>query len=160
MEISTIVLYFVASILLGASFIKDKTKTKKALKKGWMAFLNLLPVLIPLFLLVGIVLSVITPQMIEKVMGDDTGILGVLLGMLVGSVAFMPPFITYPLGAELLQEGAGYPQVAAFMTTLMGVGLVYWAAETKYFGKKATLYRNALAFLAAGVVAIVVWRIL
>ncbi len=77
--------------------------------------------------------------------------------MLVGSIAFMPPFVTFPLGAELLNNGAGYPQVAAFVTTLMAVGLVYWAAEVKFFGQKAVALRNGLAFLASGIVAIVVW---
>ncbi len=160
MDLSTIILYAVALVLLVVSVIKDKEKTKKAVKKGWMAFINIVPVLVPLFLVVGIVLSVLTPQTIEQVLGQDTGIFGVIIGMLVGSIAFMPPFVTYPLGAELLDNGAGYPQVAAFMTTLMAVGLVYWVAETKYFGRKAVVLRNSLAFIASGVVALVVWGVM
>lgn len=160
MDISTIVLYAIAIVLLIVSLIKDKTKTKKAIKKGWMAFVNILPVLIPLFLVVGIVLTILTPDMIRQALGEDSGILGVFVAMLVGSVAFLPPFITFPLGAELLDNGAGYPQVAAFMTTLMAVGLVYWVAETKFFGKKAVALRNGLAFVASGVVAIVVWGLM
>lgn len=160
MDISTIILYLIALTLLLVSLIKDTGKTKKALKKGWMAFIKILPVLIPLFLIVGVVLTLITPDMIQRVMGEDSGFIGVITGMLVGSVAFMPPFVTFPLGAELLEKGAGYPQVAAFVTTLMAVGFVYWMAETKYFGQKAVILRNSLAFLASGIVAIVVWGVM
>ena len=160
MDISTIILYVTALTLLVVSLTKDKTKTKKAVKKGWMAFVKIIPVLIPLFLIVGIMLSLITPQMIKQALGEDSGIFGVLIGMLVGSVAFMPPFVTFPLGAELLEKGAGYPQVAAFVTTLMGVGLVYWAAEVKFFGTKAVVLRNSLAFMASGIVAFIVWGVL
>ncbi len=160
MDMSTIILYGIAFILLVISIVKDKGKTKKAVKKGWMAFIKIVPVLIPLFLIVGIVLSIVTPQTIKTVLGEESGILGVLTGMLVGSIAFMPPFVTFPLGAELLDNGAGYPQVAAFVTTLMAVGLVYWAAEVKFFGQKAVALRNGLAFLASGIVAIVVWGVL
>lgn len=160
MDISTIILYGIAFVLLVVSVIKDRAKTWKAVKKGWMAFVKILPVLIPLFLIVGVMLSIITPSMIKSVMGEDSGIMGVITGMLLGSVAFMPPFVTFPLGAELLEQGAGYPQVAAFVTTLMGVGLVYWAAEIKFFGKKAVALRNGLAFIASGVVAFVVWGVM
>lgn len=160
MDVSTIVLYLVAFVLLILSIIKDKLKTKKAIKKGWMAFVKIIPILIPLFLVVGVVLSIVTPQMIKQVLGEESGILGVFTGMMIGSIAFMPPFVTFPLGAELLDNGAGYPQVAAFVTTLMAVGLVYWVAEIKYFGNKAVILRNSLAFIASGVVAFVVWGVM
>lgn len=160
MDNSTIVLYGISIILLFVSIIKDKQKTKKAVYKGWIAFLNLIPILVPLFLVVGVVLSVLTPQLIKQMLGEESGVFGVLTGMIIGAVAFMPPFVTFPLGAELLSNGAGYPQVAAFMTTLMAVGLVYWAAETKYFGQKAVALRNSLAFIASGIVAVVVWGVI
>jgi uncharacterized membrane protein YraQ (UPF0718 family) len=160
MGLSTIIIYGIALALLIVSLVKDRGKTKKAIKKGWMAFIKILPVLIPLFLIVGIVLSLVTPAMIKQVMGEESGIIGVLIGMVIGSVAFMPPFVTFPLGAELLSNGAGYPQVAAFMTTLMAVGLVYWSAETKFFGSKAVILRNSMAFIASGIVAFVVWMVM
>lgn len=160
MDISTMILYGIAGILLVLSFIKDKHKTRLALKKGWMAFVNILPVLVPLFIIVGVLLSLVTPDMIRQILGADSGILGVIIAMLIGSVAFMPPFVTYPLGAQLLENGAGYPQVAALVTTLMAVGLVYWSAEVKFFGTKAVALRNALAFVASGIVAFVVWGVL
>lgn len=160
MDISTIVLYAFAVVLLVVSFIKSRKKTKSALKKGWMAFVKILPVLIPLFILVGVVLSVVTPDMIQKLLGEDSGVVGVMIGMFTGSIAFIPPFVAYPLGADLLKSGAGYPQVAAFVTTLMAVGIVYWAAEKKFFGQKAVILRNTLGFLASGIVAFVIWRVM
>jgi uncharacterized membrane protein YraQ (UPF0718 family) len=160
MDISTLILYSTALILLVFSTIKSPNKTKKALYKGLMAFIKILPVLIPLFLIVGILLSIITPGMIKNVLGEDSGIFGIIIGMVTGSIAFMPPFVTYPLGAELLENGAGYAQVAAFVTTLMAVGFVYWTAEIKFFGKKAVVYRNGLAFVASAIVAVVIGGIM
>jgi uncharacterized membrane protein YraQ (UPF0718 family) len=160
MDISTIVLYTISIVLLIVSLIKDKNKTMKAVKKGWMAFLKIIPVLIPLFMIVGVFLSLITPSLIKQVLGADSGVFGIVTGMILGSVAFMPPFVTYPLGVELLSNGAGYAQVAAFVTTLMAVGFVYWTAEVKFFGQKAVLYRNGLAFLASGIVAFVIGRVM
>ncbi len=160
MDISTIVIYALAFVLLVFSLLKDRKKTKQAIKKGWMAFLNILPVLVPLFLVVGVLLTIVTPQTIKLLLGEESGFFGVFAGMIIGSVAFMPPFVAFPLGAELLGYGAGYPQVAAFVTTLMAVGFVYWVAETKFFGRKAVLLRNSMAFIASGVVAFVVWLVM
>lgn len=161
MSISTIVLYIMAVITLIISLIRDRKKSLMGIKKGFLAFKKIIPLLVPLFLIVGIVLTYVTPEMIKSVLGEDSGWLGVLLGSIMGSIAFMPPFVTFPLGADLLSSGAGYAQVAAFVTTLMGVGFVYLQAETKFFGKKATLTRNVLAFVTAIIVALVItWAFL
>lgn len=160
MDISTVILYSVSIALLILSLIRDKNKTKRAVKKGWMAFLKIIPILIPLFMIVGVLLSLVTPNLIKQVLGADSGIVGILTGMTLGSIAFMPPFVTYPLGVELLANGAGYAQVAAFVTTLMAVGFVYFTAEIKFFGRKAVIYRNGLAFIASGIVAFVIGRVM
>jgi uncharacterized membrane protein YraQ (UPF0718 family) len=160
MDISIVVLYIISIGLLILSFFMDKQKTYLAIKKGWLSFKKIIPILIPLFLIVGFVLTLVTPNMIRILLGDESGILGVIAGLLVGSVAFMPPFVTFPLAAELLDQGAGFPQIAAFVTTLMGVGLVYWSAETKYFNTKSTILRNILAFVASGIVACVIWGVM
>jgi len=57
MGISSLIMYVLVGIILIISFIKDRQKTKKAIKKRWMAFIKLIPVLVPLFLIVGIVLT-------------------------------------------------------------------------------------------------------
>lgn len=160
MGISTYILYGFTTVLLIVAFIKDSEKAKLALKKGYKSFMKLLPILIPLFLFVGIILTVITPEQIRLIMGDDSGIIGIISALIIGSISFMPPFVTYPLGAELLANGAGYTQVAALMTALMTVGFVYISAETKFFTKKSMIYRNLLALIASAVVALVIWMVM
>ena len=156
MNISTVVLYVLSIMLLIISLIKDRKKTKMGIKKGFMAFKKILPLLIPLFLIVGVVLTFVTPEMIKNLLGEDSGWLGGTFGLLIGSIAFMPPFVTFPLGSDLIAGGAGFPQVAAFVTTLMGVGFVYLQAEIKFFGTGSTIRRNSLAFIAAVTVALAV----
>lgn len=156
MSIDTYIIYGLAFILLVVSFIKDKNKTKQGLKKAIKSFSKLMPVLIPLFLFVGILLAVITPEFISTILGEESGFLGYVIGMSVGSITFMSPFVAYPLGQELLENGAAYPQVAGFLVTLMSVGLVYFAMETRFFNKKAAIYRNLISFIGAIFVVLVV----
>ncbi|SHI00832.1 permease [Clostridium grantii] len=160
MDISTIILYFLAIGLTIFSFIKNPNKTKLGLKKGWMAFKKILPVLIPLFIIVGVLLSLITPHIIKSVLGDDSGFIGIILGVLLGSITFMPPFVAYPLGAELISQGAGYAQIAGFISSVMAVGFVYIPTEIKYFGKKSTILRNILGLIASLIVANIIWVVM
>lgn len=156
MSLETYVLYGVTLVLLILSLIKSKEKTKKGLIKGMKSFLKLMPLLIPLFLFIGILLAVITPDLISQVLGPNSGILGYLFGLIVGSITFMPPFVAYPLGVELLENGAAYPQVAGFLVTLMSVGLVYYVVESKLFSKKSAILRNLISFIGAIIVIFVV----
>ena len=156
MSLETIILYGITFILLIISFIKDKNKTIKGLKKGSKSFVKLMPVLIPTFMFIGILLAVVTPEFISRLLGEESGVLGIVSGLVVGSITFMPPFVAYPLGIELLENGGAYPQVAGFLVALMSVGIVYYAVESKTFNVKATLLRNIASLIGAILVVLIV----
>ncbi|AUD64800.1 hypothetical protein BK011_03570 [Tenericutes bacterium MZ-XQ] len=156
MTIDTIIIYSLAILLLIVSLIKDKQKTKKALIKAKNTFVKLMPVLLPLFLFIGIILTLITPDFISRTMGEESGLFGYIIGLLLGSVTFMSPFVAYPLGSDLIEQGASVPIVAGFLVTLMSVGLVYFAMESKLFNKKVAIYRNLVSFIGAILVILVV----
>lgn len=150
------IFYGVTIVLLITSFLKDKRKTAKALKKAWKAFENILPEFLGVIILVGILLAVLNPQVISNIIGGESGWLGVILSAVVGAIALIPAFVAFPTAAMLLQNGAGYMQIGAFVSTLMMVGVVSAPVEIKYFGKKLTILRNLLAFLFSFVVAYII----
>ena len=139
--------YGLAAILLAASFFKDKHKTWLSLKKAWKMFVNVLPQFAAILLLTGLVLAVLSPEVIRRVIGKETGFLGMLLSALVGAVTLVPVMIAFPIVAELLKNGAGTVQMAMFICTLTTVGILTLPLEAKYLGKKAAILRNVLAFL-------------
>lgn len=153
---STYLLYGVTAVLLVISFIKDKKKTKKSLKKAWKSFENILPQFLVVILFVGVLLSVLNAEVISKVIGSSSGWFGVILAAIVGAVTLIPGFIAFPTAAMLLQNGAGYMQIAAFVSTLMMVGIVTIPVEIKYFGKKLTILRNATAFVFSFLIAFII----
>ena len=153
------ILYAVTIVLLFFSYFKDKNKTKTSLKKGWKAFENILPEFLVVILFVGTLLAVLDPEMISMLIGGDSGWIGVILASLVGSITLIPGFVAFPTAALLLQAGAGYMQIAAFISTLMMVGVVTMPVEIKYFGKKMTLMRNLMAFIFSFFVAYVIGKV-
>lgn len=156
MGIEGIIIYGVTFILLVISFFKDKNKTFMGIKKGYKSFIKLMPVLLPMFLFIGILMTIVTPEIISSLLGDDSGVFGIIGGLVVGSITFMPPFVAYPLGTELLANGAAMPQVAGFLVTLMSVGVVYLAMESKLFSRKSAILRNTVSLVGAIIVILVV----
>ncbi|MHB1336659.1 MAG: permease [Candidatus Humimicrobiaceae bacterium] len=152
-------LYLIAIVFLIFSFVKDKKKTKMALIKAWKAFENLLPMLLGIIIIVGIIIAVLDPQLIAKLIGKNSGFMGVLILAVIGSVALIPAFIAFPTAALLLNGGAGYMQIGAFISTLMMVGVITLPLEITYFGKKIAIMRNVMAFLFSFLVAFVIGKV-
>jgi uncharacterized membrane protein YraQ (UPF0718 family) len=152
----TIFLYFFAFSFLLISFVKDVEKTRMALKKAWKAFENILPQFLAILIIIGIMLAVLSPESISKLIGQQSGWMGMIIAGVVGAVTLIPGFVAFPLAAALLANGAGVMQIAVFVSSLMMVGVVTVPLEMKYFGKKATIIRNGLAFLFSFLVAIII----
>lgn len=150
------IFYGLAIILLILSFVKDKKKTKMALKKAWKAFENILPEFLVVIILVGFLLAILNTETISKIIGAESGWFGVILAGIIGSLTLIPGFVALPTAAILLENGAGYMQIAAFISTLMMVGIVTLPVEIKYFGKKISITRNILAFFFSFIVAIII----
>lgn len=160
-EIMTnMILYLLVATLLLVSFLKDKQKTKMALKKAWKAFENILPELLGIFIIIGIVLALLSPELIGKIIGGQSGWFGVALSALMGAITLIPGFIAFPMSSLLLQNGAGYVQIAAFVSSLMMVGIVTIPVEMQYFGKKLPIWRNILAFIFSFFVAYIMGRVM
>lgn len=143
-------------IFLVISFFSDRKKTVSGIKKGLKMFLGLLPTILNVLILVSIFLYLIPKETLIKLLGKDSGMLGVMIAAVLGSVSLIPGFIAYPLAAILLRSGVAYSVVAVFITTLMMVGILTLPLETKYFGMKVSLIRNTLSFLGAIIIGLLI----
>ncbi len=156
----TIILYILAIVLLSMSFLKDKKKTKMALIKAWKSFENILPQFLSILIIIGIMLAVLSPDTISVLIGQQSGWIGLVIASIIGSITLIPGFVAFPLASALLKSGAGFMQIAVFISTLMMVGIVTIPIESKYFGKKVTVLRNGLAFVFSFIVAIAIGVVL
>ncbi len=152
----TIALYLVAGGALAVSIVKDRSKTTMALKKALKALEGILPQFLVVLALVAVTLAVLNTETISRFIGSGSGFWGVLGASLVGAITLIPGFVAFPAAAALLAGGAGAPQIAAFVSSLMMVGIVTLPMEMKYFGKQAAMARNAMAFLFSIVAAVFV----
>jgi uncharacterized membrane protein YraQ (UPF0718 family) len=159
--INNAIIYIVICVVLSLiSFFLDRKKTIAGFKKGWLMFKNLLLPFINILILISLILYVIPPNVISQYLGADSGPIGLFVAALIGSIALIPGFISYPIAASLIHQGASYSVVATFMTTLLMVGVVTLPLEISYFGKRVAILRNTLNFGAAIIIGLAVGIIL
>lgn len=152
----SILLYIAALAALTVSLVKDGAKTRIAVKKALRALEAILPQFLIVLMLVGGTLAVLDTETISRFLGSSSGVWGVLGASIVGAITLIPGFVAFPAAAALLSGGAGPTQVAAFVSSLMMVGVVTLPMEMKYFGKRVALSRNILAFVFSLIAAVFV----
>src|SRR6056297_2909576 len=149
-------IYLFTLILTAILFIVDKEKTIKGLKIGLKKIRKNSPVFLNLIILVAISLYFISDDLIIRYLGEGSGLVGIGLASLFGSIAFMPGFVAFPLAGILLSKGVNYIVIAAFTTTLMMVGIVTYPVEKDFFGLKITVIRNIFGLIIALIVSFII----
>jgi len=147
-----IVIYGISFSFLMYSVFNDMKKTKKGFKVALKSFSKLLPSLLAVLGIVGLTLGILSPEVISRFLGEQAGIIATIGAAIVGAITLIPSLIAYPLAGSLLRSGATVATISAFITTFVMVGFVTAPMEIKELGKKFTIVRNGLGFIAALVI--------
>lgn len=160
MSLTAVFINLVSAVLLILAFAKDRQKAKQSLKAAAKSFLGILPVILITIIAVGLLLSFVPPSRISQIIGEGSGLGGVLLIALIGTILFIPAIVAFPLAGSFLRSGASVTAVAAFITTLTMIGFVTLPLEIREFGKKMALLRNVFSFFIALIIAFIMGKIL
>jgi uncharacterized membrane protein YraQ (UPF0718 family) len=148
-----IIIYTLLAAGLIVSLLKSKEKTQKAFMIAGKAFLKSAPSLLTVLGIVGLTLGILTPETISRLVGSEAGFTATIFAAIIGAITLIPSLVAFPLAGSLLRSGATVMTISAFVTTLVMVGAVTAPMEIKELGKKFTLLRNGMGFLAALVIA-------
>ncbi len=151
-----IIILLTTIIIVGISFIFDRNKTWEGMKKGVKILKKLLPQFLLLLALVSIFLGFISQSLLSDLLGKESGSLGVIIAAAIGSISLIPGPIVYPLAGELLKNGVSFTVLAAFITTLMMVGILTFPVEKEYMGTRLTIIRNILSLLGALLISLLI----
>lgn len=157
---STIILITTAIGALIISLGKDKDKTIDSIKRAKSMMGGMLSDIIGILLLIGLILSLVPTELIEKTIGGESGFFAVIISAAIGTITLIPAFVAFPLIGSLKSNGAGIMTLTAFLTTLTMVGFVTFPLESKTFGKKFALVRNGISFIFALVIAAVIGMVI
>lgn len=149
------VIYAVAFGCLGWSWRTDRDKSKHAMKAAKGLLRKTLVEMLTVIALIALVMTLIPQDLISRLMGSESGLMGVITAAAIGTVSLIPGFVAFPLAGSLHANGASYAAIAAFITTLTMVGIVTAPLEIRYLGRQITIWRNGLSFIMALLIAAV-----
>ncbi|MBN2141070.1 MAG: permease [Desulfovibrionaceae bacterium] len=112
--------WIMLALALLASFLafrKGPDLALEGLKDGGGMLLDILPILIPAFILAGMMTKVVPPDLLGRWLGQESGLRGLLTGTLAGALAPGGPFVLFPILAVLLKAGASAGAVMAFLSS-------------------------------------------
>lgn len=137
-------LMFLASIMIGA-FVAHSYGTQKALDGlsiGGQLLMVTLPKMIFAFAVAGLIQVVIPTDLISQWLGEDSGIRGLLVGTVAGTITPGGPMMHFPIVASLLNSGAGAGPIISYLTAWSLLGfhrLIIW--EFPILGMEITVAR-------------------
>jgi uncharacterized membrane protein YraQ (UPF0718 family) len=158
MSVNTIYLSVAAGFMV-FSFVKNRQKTGKALIHALRVALLVLPVLLFIFVLMGLMEVYVPRRVFVAMLGSGHGVLGIIIGELLGAFALIEPAAVFPFAGFLRQNGATYGAVVGFVMSAILIGVVTLPLELNQFGMRFTVARNIVTLVlvfAMGIVFMVV----
>ena len=113
-------------------------------------FLSMLGVLPPIMLLIGLLDVWVPKEVMIRLMGEKSGLLGIAVAFFLGSLAAGPLYAAFPIAAILLKKNARISYVIFFLGVWSSAKLPLVMFEIASFGSRFTLVHvtsNLMIFL-------------
>lgn len=161
MKITVIVIMMLAIILTIVAYVKDPRLPVEGLKDGWKLFWDIFPALVFAFILAGMIGKVLPRDLMIRLLGEESGMRGLITGTIAGAITPGGPFVQFPIVAALLKSGAGVAPLMAYISawSLLGINrfLIY---EVNMLGWKLATFRMAICLvfpIIIGILTRILW---
>ena len=133
---------------------------KAALNNVLGSFKEMLSVLPPIFILLGLLDVWVDRATMIKYTGRGSGFKGVLIAFLLGSAAAGPLYAAFPFAAVMLKKGTSIPNVLIFIGAWSTTKIPMLAFEAASMGVTFTLVRLALSLVGIPLIAFITDRVI
>ena len=127
-------------------FLKSPSLGVKVLKSTGMNFAQMLGVIPPIFLLIGLMDVWVPREKVIKYMGEGSGVTGVLLGILLGAAAAGPLYAAFPVAAIMIKKGAKFTNILIFLGAWSTMKIPMFLFEMASLGYAFAITRLILSF--------------
>jgi uncharacterized membrane protein YraQ (UPF0718 family) len=126
---------------------------QKSLKITWKNTLEMLAVIPPIFILLGLLDVWVQKETMIKFLGEKSGFIGVTIAFLLGSAAAGPLYAAFPVAGILLKKGSKFSNVLIFIGAWSTTKVPLLLFEASAMGGKFMLTRflidiPVIAFIA------------
>ena len=135
------IFFIVCLIIIIIVTILNKDLGLKSFNIAFASFKQMLQVVPPIMIILALIDVWIPRETIMKYMGNNSGIKGVSLAMLIGSIAAGPMYAAFPFTKVLLKKGVKFSNIIIFMNAWCVTKISTLMFEFSSLGYKFTLAR-------------------
>ena len=111
-------------------------------------FKEMIIIMPPVFILMGLMESWVPKDKIKKWLGDGSGIKGMGISFLLGTLPTGPLYVAFPIVGSLLKSGARVHNMVIFLGSWAALKIPQLMVETKFLGIGFTALRFVLTITA------------
>lgn len=126
---------------------------KESLRITWENALDMLSVMPPIFILLGLLDVWVKKETMIKYMGEGSGIIGILLAFFIGSAAAGPLYGAFPVAAVLIKKGSKLSNVFIMLGAWSTTKIPLILFEATSMGFQFTALRFVLNLFGIGIIA-------
>ncbi|MGB9813732.1 MAG: permease [Thermovenabulum sp.] len=119
-------------------------------------FLNMLGVIPPIFLLLGLLDIWVPRETIIKYLGEKSGVKGVLLSIFLGSAAAGPLYGAFPVAEVMIKKGAKFSNILVFLGAWSTLKIPMFLFEMTSLGTKFAVTRWIVDVIGIILIAVLI----
>ena len=112
----TLIIFAIAIVLGIVAARRRDGSAAQGVKMTVERFIEVLPRVGLALLTAGFLGKLLPGEPVAKLIGPETGFIGIMIASAVGGFIPSGPMVSFPVVVVLVQAGAGFPQVCAFVT--------------------------------------------
>lgn len=150
-------LLLIVNVVIGLIFPEIGKRTLEISKQNVIEMLLVIP---PIFVLLGLLDVWVDRTTMVKFMGKGSGIKGVLIAFLLGSAAAGPLYAAFPVAGVMMKKGSSLFNIFVFIGAWSTTKIPMLTFEAASLGLTFTLLRLGLSIVGILIIAFVTEKIL
>ena len=134
-------MFIVASIIILVTYIFSIETGLKAIDTVWISFKEMITILPPIFVLMGLLDEWVPKDVMSKYMGEGSGLKGVLISIFIGSAAAGPLYGAFPVAAVFMKKGVKLTNIFIFIGAWSTTKIPMFLFELSSMGSKFAITR-------------------
>jgi uncharacterized membrane protein YraQ (UPF0718 family) len=147
--------FFIVLLAILILIIVDKELGIEALTITGDSIKEMLLVLPPIFVLLGLLDVWVPRETMTKHMGENSGVKGILLAIMIGSAAAGPLYGAFPVAAVFMKKGVKFRNVLIFIGAWSTTKIPMFLFEMTSLGKRFAISRLLIDIVGIVVLAFV-----
>lgn len=152
--------FIVVTLMIGILTIFNNELGFKSLNIAAYSFKEMILVIPPIFILLGLLDIWVPKEIMIKYMGEGSGIKGIVLSILIGSLAAGPLYGAFPVAAVFMKKGVKFNNILIFIGAWSTTKIPMLLFEMTSLGAKFAVIRLLIDIPGIIIIAYILSKII